>query len=70
MPEHRLEAPTGIVDLMVATGLASSKGEARRLIDGGGVRVAGEKVAGYDHTFEPGTEVVVQVGRRKFVRVA
>jgi tyrosyl-tRNA synthetase len=69
MPEHRLEAPTGIIDLMVTTGLASSKGEARRLIDGGGVRVAGEKVAGYEVTFEPGTEVVVQVGRRKFVRV-
>jgi tyrosyl-tRNA synthetase len=70
MPEHRLEAPTGIIDLMVATGLASSKGEARRLIDGGGVRVAGEKVSGYEVTFEPGAEVVVQVGRRKFVRVA
>jgi tyrosyl-tRNA synthetase len=69
MPEHRLEAPTGIIALMVTTGLASSKGEARRLIDGGGVRVAGEKVAGYEVTFEPGTEVVVQVGRRKFVRV-
>jgi hypothetical protein len=26
-------------------------------------------VAGYEVTFEPGTEVVVQVGRRKFVRV-
>jgi tyrosyl-tRNA synthetase len=70
MPEHHLEAPTGIIDLMVTTGLASSKGEARRLIDGGGVRVAGEKVSGYDVTFEPGTDVVVQVGRRKFVRVA
>ncbi len=70
MPEHRLEAPTGIIDLMVATGLASSKGEARRLIDGGGVRVAGEKVSGYEVMFEPGAEVVVQVGRRKFVRVA
>jgi len=70
MPEHRLEAPTGIIDLMVTTGLASSKGEARRLIDGGGVRVAGEKVSGYEVTFEPGAEVVVQVGRRKFVRVA
>jgi hypothetical protein len=32
--------------------------------------VAGEKVSGYDVTFEPGTDVVVQVGRRKFVRVA
>jgi tyrosyl-tRNA synthetase len=58
-----------IVDLMVAAGLASSKGEARRLIDGGGVRVEGEKVQGYDTSVGPEQPVVVQVGRRKFVRV-
>lgn len=69
MPTHTLSAATGIVDLMLAANLAASKSEARRLIDGGGVRVDGEKVAGYDVTFEPGTAAVVQVGRRKFVQV-
>lgn len=69
IPEHRLAAPAPIVDLMVATGLAASKGEARRLIDGGGVRIDGERVTGYDRSIEPGAGAVVQVGRRKFVRV-
>lgn len=69
MPEHVLAAPTGIVDLMLASGLAASRSEARRLIDGGGVRVAGEKVSSYDMALSPGEPVVVQVGRRKFVRV-
>jgi tyrosyl-tRNA synthetase len=69
IPEHTLSVSTSIIDLLVATGLASSKGEARRLIDGGGVRVNGEKVAGYESSFEPGSEAVVQVGRRKFVRI-
>jgi tyrosyl-tRNA synthetase len=69
MPEHVLAAPTNIVDVMIASGLAASKSEARRLIDGGGVRVAGEKVGGYDMALSPGEPVVVQVGRRKFVRV-
>ena len=67
--EHRLEAPTALVDLMVAAGLAASKSEARRLIDGGGVRVDGERVEGYDLALQPGSGAVVQVGRRKFVRV-
>jgi len=49
--------------------LAASKSEARRLIDGGGVRVDGEKVEGYDRLISPSSPVVVQVGRRKFVRV-
>ncbi len=69
MPEHPLLAPTTIVDLMVAAGLASSRSEARRLIDGGGVRVNGERVEGYDLGLQPGANAVVQVGRRKFVRV-
>ena len=34
----------GIVDALVALGLCASKGEARRLIQGGGARVDGEKV--------------------------
>ncbi len=69
IPEHSLAAPVTIVELMVAAGLASSKSEARRLIDGGGVRVDGERVAGYDLVLQPGAGAVVQVGRRKFVRV-
>ncbi|MGB9739995.1 tyrosine--tRNA ligase [Chloroflexus sp.] len=69
IPNFTLEAPTGIVDVLVASGLAPSKSEARRLIDGGGVRVDGERVEGYTLTINPGANVVVQVGRRKFVRV-
>jgi len=69
IPAYALAAPTPIVDLMVAAGLAASKGEARRLIDGGGVKVAGERVEGYDRVLMPGSGAVVQVGRRKFVRV-
>jgi tyrosyl-tRNA synthetase len=70
MPTYTLDSATTIVDLLVAAGLTSSKGEARRLIDGGGVRVDGAKVESYDLRLEPGTAAVVQVGRRKFVQVA
>lgn len=69
MPEHPLLTATPIVDLLVTAGLAASKSEARRLIDGGGVRVNGERVEGYDLVLQPGANAVVQVGRRKFVRV-
>ncbi|WP_369799590.1 tyrosine--tRNA ligase [Chloroflexus sp. Y-396-1] len=69
IPTFTLTAPSGIVDVLVASGLAPSKSEARRLIDGGGVRVDGERVEGYTLTLNPGANAVVQVGRRKFVRV-
>ena len=40
----------GIIDLLIACGLASSRGEARRLIQQGGVSVNGEKVPDQDLT--------------------
>jgi tyrosyl-tRNA synthetase len=70
IPTHTLSAPTSILEVLVAAGLTASKGESRRMIDGGGVRVNGEKVEGYDMMLSPGAEVVVQVGRRKFARIA
>lgn len=69
IPTHALQAPTGIVDVLVAAGMAASKSEARRLIAGGGVRVAGERLDNHELTLQPGAEAVVQVGRRRFVRV-
>jgi tyrosyl-tRNA synthetase len=69
IPTHELQAPTGIVDVLVAAGMAATKSEARRLIAGGGVRVGGERVEGTELTLQPGAGAVVQVGRRRFVRV-
>ncbi len=67
---HALEdgAPVGIAALLKALALAASNGEANRLIDGGGVRVDSEVVADKGLRLEAGT-YVVQVGKRKFVRV-
>jgi len=67
---HTLEdgTPIGIAALLKALILAASNGEANRLIDGGGVRVDSEVVADKTLKLEAGT-YVVQVGKRKFVRV-
>ena len=50
MPTTELDVPEeglGIIDLMLACSLAASKGEARRLIQQGGVSVDGEKVTDF-----------------------
>ena len=51
-------------------GLAASAGEARRLIDGGGVKVNGEALPAKSYNVDPAllAGAVVQVGKRKFVR--
>lgn len=44
LPTLTVDGEIGIVDALVGLGFCASKGEARRLIAGGGARVAGEKV--------------------------
>lgn len=69
--EHKLSsASMSILDVLVETGLASSKGGARRLVDGGGVKMDGEVVTFYEATVAPKADgVLIQKGKRSFVKV-
>ena len=62
---------SNIVDLLSSAKLIRSKSEGRRLIDQGGVRLNGEQLSTVEAevTHQPGTEQVVQVGKRRFLRV-
>ncbi len=61
-------APWGIAALLKATGLAASSGEGNRLIDGGGVRIDSSVVSDKGLKLGAGS-YVLQVGKRKFMRV-
>ena len=64
----------GIINLLVACGLAPSKGEARRLVQQGGVSVNGEKAADIDQKFDAemfaGEGVIIKKGKKVFHRAA
>ena len=67
--ERNIEgAPMGIGAVLKAVGLASTGGDATRLIEGGGVRVDSSAVSDKGLKLQAGT-YVVQVGKRKFVRI-
>ena len=67
MPEISLEPGQTVVDVILAAKLAESKSKARSLIDQKGVRLDGEVLERGDAEFpHPG---VLQVGKRRFVRV-
>lgn len=55
--------------LLVATGLASSRGEARRLISQGGVRLDGAQLSEEEVPVASVKGAMLQVGKRRFVRV-
>jgi tyrosyl-tRNA synthetase len=65
LPTHAITSDAiGIVDALVALKLVASKGEARRLIAGGGARIDGEK-ADEDAMIMPGTEPVrISAGKK------
>lgn len=68
MQEHALEAGAARLDqVLLATKLAASGGEVRRLVAQGAVRVNGEPVADFAVELQPGDEV--RVGRTRFLRV-
>lgn len=67
MPEYSLVEGQTVLEVLLGAEMASSKSEARRLIDQKGVRLDGEVLERGDAPFpHPG---VLQVGRRKFLRV-
>ncbi len=59
----------GIVDLLNDTKSVPSKNEARRLIEQGGIKVDGEKVTDVAMSIDLRKEILLQVGKRKFLRV-
>ncbi|HEY63338.1 MAG TPA: tyrosine--tRNA ligase [Caldilineae bacterium] len=69
MPEYRLSQPEMVLDVLVGAGLVSSRSEGRRLIRQGGVRLDGQVVQTIDTAINPDREHILQVGRRRFVRI-
>ncbi|MGA0871149.1 MAG: S4 domain-containing protein, partial [Planctomycetota bacterium] len=72
-PEHTVDRPEDaeqvlLPNLLAAIGFCASTSEARRLIQGGGIRVDGEVVADPKAGVPVGT-YHVQAGKRKHARV-
>ncbi len=57
---------TSLIDALVTTGIASSNGEAKRLIESGAISIAGEKIS-TDQTIE--TRSLVKKGKNSFVLI-
>lgn len=69
MPEISVTAAP-VPQVLKQAGLVSSTSEALRLIEGGGVRIDGERVSDKTLRLVAGVTVVLQVGKRKFARIS
>ncbi len=65
------EGKVYLAKLLAEAGMCSSVGDARRMIDGGGVKIDGEAVPAKSYNIDPAklSGAVVQVGKRRFVKL-
>jgi len=72
IPEFDISAFTGkvwIVRLLTETGLAKSNGDARRLIQGGGIYIDGQKVNDENMEVEVADGMLLRAGKRRFLKL-
>jgi len=69
MPTYKLAGPTNVVDIIFAAGFAPSKSQARRLVQQGAVKLDGEPVTSIETQVEAENEQILQVGKRRFLRL-
>jgi len=65
----KISSDKNILDLLVELSFVQSKGEAKRLIQGGGVKIGGEKISDMTFVIKPEMNAVLQAGKRKFAKL-
>ncbi|PIR41273.1 MAG: tyrosine--tRNA ligase [Candidatus Yanofskybacteria bacterium CG10_big_fil_rev_8_21_14_0_10_46_23] len=72
MPAFKVSPQTTIIDILVESGLAESKGDAKRIVQQGGVKLNGEKIteAGLDQPLDLiAGKNILQKGKRHFLEL-
>jgi tyrosyl-tRNA synthetase len=67
-----LDLPIKLVNLLTLTKLSSSNADGRRQIEGGAVRIDGEKIEDFNLVINSSSEIlgkIIQIGKKKFIRI-
>lgn len=65
----KMKEAMNIVDFLVAVKLFDSKSEARRTLEQGGIQIDGNKITDKNYTVEPKESIMVQRGKKVFLKV-
>ncbi|MBO4626013.1 MAG: tyrosine--tRNA ligase [Alphaproteobacteria bacterium] len=63
------KSPMGILDFLCSAGLFESKSDARRNVEQGGIQIDGQKITDPKTMIAPADEIMVQKGKKVFLRV-
>ena len=67
--ELTMPEPMGILDFLCAVKLFDSKSEARRMIEQGGIQINSEKITDKEYIVKPAESIMVQRGKKVFLKV-
>lgn len=67
--EVKIDSGKSIIDVLVDLKFVQSRGEAKRLIQGGGVKLDGEKISDMAYIVNISEPIVLQAGKRKFAKL-
>jgi len=65
LPSFAVTGSIGVLDALVALGLAASKGEAKRLVQQGGARIDGAAIGDIDHVIAVAAPVRLSAGKKR-----
>ena len=65
----KIENGANILDVLQQLNFIQSRGEGKRLIQGGGVKIDGKKISDMNYAVNIEEEVVLQAGKRKYARL-
>lgn len=69
MVEIEMSGEMGVLDFLCAAGMFASKSEARRMVEQGGIQIDGNKIVDPRATVAAAPEIMVQRGKKVFLRV-
>ncbi|MCQ2599417.1 MAG: tyrosine--tRNA ligase, partial [Alphaproteobacteria bacterium] len=67
--EIQMSADIGIIDFLMDIGLFTSKSEARRNVEQGGIQINGNRITDSKFIISPENEIMVQKGKKTFLKV-
>ena len=69
IPEIKIDSDKKLIEIMVSNNMVASNGEAKRMIKQGAVKINEDKVSDINVEISPGSNIILKVGKRKFLKI-
>ena len=67
--QHTGSKVINIIELLAKTKLVTSRAEAKRLVEQGGVEIDNQRVTNQNEQIEVNNEMIIKVGKRRFAKI-